>query len=98
MAREPKLWDLKRKLSVDECRKLQGFPDGFKLDVSDVQAKKQMGNSIAVPAVTAIVGKMMEAYEKYLTVKMPYSAPFCYPRSCLELYILRTALCIWYLQ
>ena len=65
VAREPKLWDLKRKLSVDECRKLQGFPDGFKLDVSDVQAKKQMGNSIAVPAVTAIVGKMMEAYEKY---------------------------------
>lgn len=61
-AREPKLWDIHRRLSVDECRKLQGFPDGFKLNESDVQAKKQLGNSIAVPVVEEIVKKMMMYY------------------------------------
>ena len=34
--REPKLWDIERKLSVDECRKLQGFPDWFKFNVSSL--------------------------------------------------------------
>ena len=62
VARAPKLWDLERYLSVDECRKLQGFPDDFKLDVSDVQAKKQLGNSIAVPVVKEIVRNMMKYY------------------------------------
>lgn len=62
--REPKLWDLKRRLSVDECRKLQGFPDWFVFNVSNLQAKKQLGNSIAVPVVDAIVGKMLEFYNK----------------------------------
>lgn len=61
-AREPKLWDIHRRLSVDECRKLQGFPDGFKLNESDIQAKKQLGNSIAVPVVEEIVKKMMMYY------------------------------------
>lgn len=62
VAREPKLWDLGRRLSVDECRKLQGFPDDFILDESEIQAKKQMGNSIAVPVVEAIAKSMLEAY------------------------------------
>lgn len=62
--REPKLWDLKRRLSVKECQRLQGFPDSFKFNVSDRQAKKQLGNSIAIPVVEAIVKKMIEAYEE----------------------------------
>lgn len=60
--REPKLWDIARRLSVDECRKLQGFPSNFKFTVSDLQAKKQLGNSIAVPVVEAIVKNMMLYY------------------------------------
>jgi DNA (cytosine-5)-methyltransferase 1 len=64
VAREPKLWDLGRRLSVDECRKLQGFPDWFVLDESEIQAKKQMGNSVAVPVVEAIAKSMLDAYEK----------------------------------
>lgn len=62
VAREPKLWDLERRLSVDECRKLQGFPDNFILDESEIQAKRQMGNSIALPVVEAISKTMLEAY------------------------------------
>lgn len=61
--REPKLWDLKRKLSVDECRKLQGFPEWFEFNVSDSQAKKQLGNAVTVPVVEAIVEKMIYYYE-----------------------------------
>mgnify|MGYP000336834485 CR=1 FL=1 len=64
VAREPKLWDIGRRLSVDECRKLQGFPDGFIMDQSEIQAKKQMGNSVAVPVIEAIAKAMLEAYEK----------------------------------
>lgn len=66
VAREPKMWDLGRKLSVDECRKLQGFPDWFKFNVSDHQAKKQMGNAIAVPVVYEIAKNMIRAYKEYL--------------------------------
>ncbi len=62
-ARAPKLWDIHRYLSVDECRKLQGFPDWFILDESDLQAKKQLGNSIAVPVVEEIVKNMMMYYK-----------------------------------
>lgn len=65
VAREPKLWDLGRRLSVDECRKLQGFPDDFMMDESEVRAKKQMGNSIAVPVVEAIAKEMLDTYAVY---------------------------------
>lgn len=52
--RVPKLWDLNRKLSVLECKRLQGFPDDFKFPVSDNQAYRQLGNSVALPVVRAI--------------------------------------------
>lgn len=62
-AREPKLWDISRRLSVDECRKLQGFPDTFIFDVSKLQAKKQLGNSVAVPVIREIVRNMLYYYK-----------------------------------
>ena len=43
-----------RMLSPQEALRLQGFPEGFKLPVSDVQAYKQLGNSVPVPVVRAI--------------------------------------------
>lgn len=61
-AREPKLWDLKRRLSVDECRRLQGFPEGFKFSVSKGQAKKQLGNAVSVPVVQEIMKTMINYY------------------------------------
>lgn len=59
--RVPKLWDLQRKLSVLEAQRLQGFPDNFKFPISDNQAYKQLGNSVAVPVLQAIIKKMLEA-------------------------------------
>lgn len=58
--RVPKLWDLQRKLSVLEAQRLQGFPDKFKFPVSDNQAYKQLGNSVAVPVLEAIIKKMLD--------------------------------------
>ena len=43
-----------RKLTPREAARLQGFPDDFKLPVSDTQAYKQFGNSVAVPVIRAI--------------------------------------------
>ena len=37
-----------RRLTPNECRKLQGFPDDWKIVVSDTQAYKQFGNAVTV--------------------------------------------------
>jgi len=43
-----------RKLTPRECARLMGFPDSFRIVVSDTQAYKQFGNSVVVPLVAAI--------------------------------------------
>jgi DNA (cytosine-5)-methyltransferase 1 len=53
--RVPQLWDLRRKLSLKECIKLQGFPNNFKFPCSAAQSYKQLGNSITVPVVQKLV-------------------------------------------
>ena len=40
-----------RKLTPKEAGRLQGFPEDFKIVVSDTQAYKQFGNSVAVPVI-----------------------------------------------
>lgn len=58
--RVPKLWDIARKLSVSEASRLQGFPDSFDFEVSNAQAYKQLGNSVTVPVIEALVEKIKE--------------------------------------
>lgn len=43
-----------RRLTPRECARLQGFPDSFKIPVSDTQAYKQFGNSVVVPLMENI--------------------------------------------
>lgn len=43
-----------RRLTPRECARLQGFPDSFKIPVSDTQAYKQFGNSVVVPLMSEI--------------------------------------------
>ena len=57
-----------RKLTPRECARLQGFPEEFIIPVSDMQAYKQFGNSVAVPVIRAIAGRMCEEM-KSLKVK-----------------------------
>ena len=56
-----------RRLTPRECARLQGFPDSFKIPVSDTQAYKQFGNSVVVPLMSEvaklIVGKLKELDE-----------------------------------
>ena len=43
-----------RKLTPRECARLQGFPDSYKIVVSDTQAYKQFGNSVVVPLMQRV--------------------------------------------
>lgn len=45
-----------RRLTPRECARLQGFPEEYKIVVSDVQAYKQFGNSVVVPLMTDVAG------------------------------------------
>jgi DNA (cytosine-5)-methyltransferase 1 len=49
-----------RKLAPEECRAVQGFPDWYKIVVSNSQAWKQFGNSVAVPVLRSIISKVIE--------------------------------------
>ena len=64
-----------RRLTPRECARLQGFPDSFKIVVSDTQAYKQFGNSVVVPVIEQLAGiiikkiKEIEEIEKYLNLR-----------------------------
>ena len=55
-----------RKMTPREWARLQGFPDSFKIPVSDVQAYKQFGNSVAVPAIQATSKQIINKIRKCL--------------------------------
>ena len=48
-----------RKLTPNECRKLQGFPSDWKYVVSDAQAYKQFGNAVTVNVAYAVAKSVM---------------------------------------
>lgn len=50
-----------RKLTPREGLRLQGFPETYKMPVSDTQAYKQIGNSVAVNVIKAIAVNMINA-------------------------------------
>jgi DNA (cytosine-5)-methyltransferase 1 len=50
-----------RKLTPREASRLQGFPNNFVIPVSDTQAYRQFGNSVAVPVIRAIAQRICEA-------------------------------------
>lgn len=49
-----------RKLSVQECYKIMGFPDNFIRNPNLGSQYKQIGNSIAIPVITAIAHALKE--------------------------------------
>lgn len=58
-----------RKLTPRECARLQGFPENFIIPVSDTQAYKQFGNSVAVPVVRAVAKRIIEEVNTLPTKK-----------------------------
>ena len=54
-----------RRLTPNECRKLMGYPDDFKIVGADATAYKQFGNSVVVPVVRAIAERVMKTLRTY---------------------------------
>ncbi len=50
-----------RRLTPRECARLMGYPDEFRIPVSDTQAYRQFGNSVVVP-VMAEVARIMRPH------------------------------------
>jgi DNA (cytosine-5)-methyltransferase 1 len=51
---------IQRRITSVEGRKMNGFPDHFTFPVSETQAMKQLGNSVAVPAVEATAREIIK--------------------------------------
>lgn len=48
-----------RRLTPREMLRLQGFPDEFKIAVSDAQTRKQAGNSLPVPVAEYVISSLL---------------------------------------
>jgi DNA (cytosine-5)-methyltransferase 1 len=55
-----------RRLTPRECARLMGFPDTFKIPVSDTQAYRQFGNSVVMPVMKE-VARIMIPHIKEMT-------------------------------
>ena len=55
-----------RRLTPRECARLMGFPDTWRIPVSDTQAYRQFGNSVVVPVVQAVAKTMKPHLKKVL--------------------------------
>lgn len=53
-----------RRLTPRECARLQGFPDSFKIPVSDTQAYRQFGNSVVVPLMCNVAKLIVEKIDE----------------------------------
>lgn len=53
-----------RRLTVQEGKKMMGFPANFIFPVSKVQALKQLGNSVAVNAIQAVGGALISELQR----------------------------------
>ncbi|MGF6610818.1 site-specific DNA-cytosine methylase [Paraburkholderia sp. WSM4175] len=42
------------RLTPRECARLMGFPDAFRIPVSDTQAYRQFGNSVVMPVMREV--------------------------------------------
>lgn len=58
-----------RRISPEEGKKLQGFPDDFVFPVSRREAMKQLGNSVAINAIQDWAEELIKALDKQKTKK-----------------------------
>jgi DNA (cytosine-5)-methyltransferase 1 len=61
-----------RRLTPRECARLQGFPDSFQIPVSDNQAYKQFGNSVAVPVIERLARSMVQTFSRQPQSETPH--------------------------
>lgn len=56
-----------RRLAPRECMRLQGFPDDYKIVISDAQMKKVTGNSVPIPMIQAVAEEVLKTLEESLS-------------------------------
>lgn len=56
---QEKIGKCPRRLTPRECARLMGYPDTFKIPVSDTQAYRQFGNSVVVPVIREVARLMI---------------------------------------
>lgn len=61
-----------RRLTPRECARLMGYDDGFRIPVSDTQAYKQFGNSVAVPVFREVARIMQPHIATLVHAKAKY--------------------------
>lgn len=54
-----------KRITPKEGKKMQGFPEDFVFPVTDNQAMKQLGNSVAIYAIQDYAKKIIEALDKH---------------------------------
>lgn len=57
-----------RRLTPRECARIMGFPNDFKIPVSDTQAYRQFGNSVIVPVMQEVARVMVPLLETNITI------------------------------
>lgn len=57
-----------RRLTPRECARLMGFPDSYRIPVSDTRAYKQFGNSVVVDVMRHVASMMKPALEADILV------------------------------
>ena len=55
-----------RRLTPRECARLMGFPDTFRIPVSDTQAYRQFGNSVVMPVIQEVARIMLPHVQSLL--------------------------------
>ena len=59
-----------KRITPKEAKRMQGFPDSFEFPVSKTAAMKQLGNSVAIPAVQAIGIEILKVLEENKSVNI----------------------------
>lgn len=54
---------VERRITSKEGKRMQGFPEDYQFPVSETIAMKQLGNSVAIPAIQAVGNKLIETLE-----------------------------------
>lgn len=61
-----------RRLTPRECARLMGFPDTFRITVSDTQAYRQFGNSVVVPVIGHVAKLMLPVLQaEFIEPELP---------------------------
>lgn len=71
-----------RRLTPRECARLMGFPDTFRIPVSDTQAYRQFGNSVVMPVMREVARIMLPHVQTLLAEETRHGS-----KQSLSLYV-----------